>query len=121
QRDGACSILRRIFPTNRFVSYRCNRQTQLVRGVHLRLFQALLPNALPHTGASLPFVFRERSTPQHLDRLSRRASTQKTPLIDDAPRGSIRFLSSPEKGKHWRAPLDAYRISSPFGYRNPTR
>src|SRR6266487_161660 len=36
---------------------------------------------------------------------SRRASTKKTPLIDDAPRGSIRFLPSPEKGKHWRAPL----------------
>jgi len=51
----------------------------------------------------------ERSTPQHLDRISWRASTKKTPLIDDAPRGSIRFLPSPEKGKHWRAPLGCIR------------
>src|SRR5262249_49478862 len=95
----------RIFPTKRSVSYRCNRQTQLVRGAHLRLFQALLPNALPYTGVSIPFVFCQRSTPQHLDRLSWRASTKKMPLIDDAPRGRLRFLPSAEKGKHWRTPL----------------
>src|SRR5262249_29653152 len=92
-------------PTNGFVSYRCNRQTQLVRGAHLRLFQALLPDALPYAGVSIPFVFCNPSTPQHLDRLSRRASTKKTSLIDDAPRGSFRFLPSPEKREHWRAPL----------------
>src|SRR5262249_37562477 len=54
QCDGVCGILRRIFPTNGFVSYRCNRQTQLVRRAHLRLFQAFLPNALPYTGVSIP-------------------------------------------------------------------
>jgi Phage integrase family len=52
----------------------------------------------------------ERSTPQHLDRISWRASTKKTPLIDDAPRGGIRFLPSPEKGKHWRAHLGCIQI-----------
>src|SRR5215813_13697042 len=98
-----------IFPTKRFVSYRCNRQTQLVRGAHLRLFQALLPNALPYTGVSIPFVFCNPSTPQHLDRLSRRASTKKTSLIDDAPRGSFRFLPSSEKREHWRAPLGMHQ------------
>jgi hypothetical protein len=80
-----------------------------------RAFQA-------YTGVLVPFVLRERATPQHLDRLSWRPSTKKTSLIDDAPcRSIIRFLPSAEKGKHWRAPLgcihETWMIDGPNGGR----